>query len=222
MLTSNPNSRRTRPKLLDTNIIAGNLQRKTTHPFDLRSDDTPDRIIDSLVRGNQQFVAMRAQNITSNSQSLSAAAQGKTPLIAVLNYARLPTSIEHIFGHKFSEIFALDSAAQLPRPQEIGALEYAALFLGVKVIIILAEAIDSSLAEVSASRRQIQLETKHRKLLICDLIQADLPPTLQQKRLTRLNVSPLLCRFIATGKLRIICGEYDPARATVMLFDRSV
>jgi carbonic anhydrase len=220
MLTSNPNLRLTRPKLLDSNIVAGNLLQRTSYRnLDMRADDTPERIIELLISGNQQFVEMRAQNIEYNSLSLSAAAQGKTPSVAILNYARLPTAIENIFGHKFSEIFAIDSSQQFPSLQEISALEYAVLFLGVKAIVILDEASDPAVANddaaTAARGRQIELATRHHpRLRICERLYIE-PVTYQRARLDRLKTSPLLSQFIETGKLKIICATYDVERETV-------
>jgi carbonic anhydrase len=219
MLTSNPNLRLTRPKLLDPNIVAGNLLQRTSHDnLDIRADDTPDRIIELLISGNQKYVEMRAQHIEYNSISLSAAAQGKTPSVAVLNYARLPTAIENIFGHKFSEIFAIDSSQQFPSLQEISALEYAVLFLGVKAIVILDEASDPNNAVANAARgKQIELATRHHpRLRICERLYIE-PVTYQRARLDRLKTAPLLSQFIETGKLKIICATYDLERETVNL-----
>ena len=157
-----------------------------------------------------------ARNIQYNSLSLSAAAQGKTPSVAVLNYARLPTAIENIFGHKFSEIFAIDSSQQFPSLQEISALEYAVLFLGVKTIVILDEASGDEDAATAARGKQIELATRHNKLLICERLYIE-PITYQRARLDRLKTSPLLRQFIDTGKLKIICGTYDLERETVKL-----
>ncbi len=221
MLTSNPNPRITRPQPLDRHVVGGNLHRRIDiHHLDIRDDDPPDRVIQLLERGNQQYVEMRAQNIAYNSLSLSAAAQGKTPFVAVLNYARLPTAIENIFGHKFSEIFAIDSTQQFPSLQEISALEYAVIFLGVKAIVILDEASDVDTPELVAATaqrgKQIELATKYTKLLICERLQIE-PAKYQHARLERLKQSQVLSQFSNTGKLKIICGTYDPERETVNL-----
>ncbi len=224
MLTSNPKSRITRPKLLDPNIVAGNLQRKTSNRLDIQADDSPDRIIDLLARGNQQFVERRAQNIAYNSLALSAAAQGKTPSVAILNYVRLSTPIENIFSQKFGEIFTIDSTQPMPTAREISTLEYAVMILGVKVITILEDELDRSagaLATVneripSDNRRQITLEVKHNKIFISNRKIDDLPRD-RSTRTRTLHNSPLLQRFIEAGKLKIICGTYNSEHTTVKL-----
>jgi carbonic anhydrase len=221
MLTSNPESSTTRPRPSDPHVVGGNLPRKIDiQRLDLSGDSSPAQIIELLMRGNQQFVKMRAQSVAYNSLSLSAAAQGTTPLVAVLNYARLPTAIENIFGRKFSDIFAIDSTHQFPTLQEISALEYAVIFSGVKVIAILDEASESQQADVAqanaARGKHIELATKHAKLLICERLQIA-PATYQYARLERLKESPILRQFIDRGQLKIVCAAYEPASETVSL-----
>lgn len=216
MLTTNPNPRITRPQPSNPHVIGGNLPRRIDiQQFDIRSDYSPAQIIELLASGNQQYVKMRAQSVAYNSLSLSGVAQGTTPVVAVLNYARLPTAIENIFGRKFSDIFAIDSTQQFPTLQEISTLEYAVMFSGVKVIVILDEAIDPHTLEATRGR-QIELATKHAKLLICERLQIA-PATYQRARLERLEESPLLSRFIERGKLKIVGAAYDPQSEIVNL-----
>jgi hypothetical protein len=213
MLTSNPeSSTTTRPRPSNPHVVGGNLPRKIDiQQFDLSDDSSPAQIIELLARGNQQFVKMRAQSVAYNSMSLSAAAQGATPLVAVLNYARLPTAIENIFGRKFSEIFAIDSTQQFPTLPEISALEYAVVFSGVKVIAILDETSESEPPEPS---KQVELATKNVRFLIRERLQIE-PATYQHARLERLKQSPILRQFIDRGRLNIVCAGYEPESETV-------
>ncbi len=219
MLTTNRNPKLTRPQPIDPHIVGGNLPRRIDiKQLDLCGDHSPEQIIELLARGNQQFVNMRAQSVAYNSLSLSAAAQGVAPFVAVLNYARLPTAVENIFGHKFSEVYTIDSTQQFPTLQEMSALEYAVIFSGVKVIVILDEATESDTVDrdnaTAARGKQIELATKHARLLICERLQ--LPTaTYQRARIDRLKESPLLSQFIDRGKLKIVGAAYDPERETV-------
>jgi hypothetical protein len=218
MLTTNPNPNVTRPQPNDPHVVGGNLPRRLDiQQLDLHSDNSPAQIIELLTGGNQQYVKLRAQSVAYNSLSLSGAAQGKTPVVAVLNYARIPTAIENIFGRKFSDIFAIDSTQQFPTLQEISTLEYAVMFSGVKVIVILDEASESQPSEPLRGK-QVELATKHAKLRICERLPIE-PATYQLARLNRLKESPLLSRFIERGNLKIVCGAYDPQSEIVNLID---
>jgi hypothetical protein len=218
MLTTKPTPRITRPQPSDPHVIGGNLPRKIDlQQLDIRSDNSPAQIIELLANGNRQYVKMRAQSVAYNSLSLSGAAQGTTPVVAVLNYGRIPTAIENIFGRKFSDIFAIDSTQQFPSLQEISTLEYAVMFSGVKVIVILDEASDPHTSE-PARGKQIELATKQAKLRICERLHIE-PATYQRARLERLQESPLLSRFIERGQLKIVCGAYDRHSEVVSLID---
>ena len=218
MLTTNPNPRITRPQPNDPHVVGGNLPRRIDiQQLDIRSDNSPAQIIELLASGNQQYVKLRAQSVAYNSMSLSGAAQGTTPVVAILNYARLQTAIENIFGRKFSDIFAIDSTQQFPTLQEISTLEYAVMFSGVKVIVILDEASDPQTSEPPRAK-QIELATKHTKLRICERLNIE-PATYQRARLDRLKESPLLSRFIEHGNLKIVCGGYDPESEIVSLIN---
>lgn len=161
----------------------------------------------------KKIVELRAQQIEWNSISLSGAAQGETPLIAVLNYAQLSTPIEQIFGHKYSEIFTIASSQQLQTRQEIGGLEYAVLMLGVKVILLL----DDKTA-ATAQPQAIVLQLKDRLLSIAGRFTGQSP---QAAKLAKLKQAPLLSKFIRAGQLKIVCGIYDRDRETVEIVDRS-
>jgi carbonic anhydrase len=215
MLTTNPNPRIS-PRPSDPRVIGGNLPRRIdVQQLDIRGDNSPAQIVELLASGNQQYVKMRAQSVAYNSLSLSGVAQGTNPVVAVLNYARLPTAIENIFGRKFSDIFAIDSTQHFPTMQEMSTLEYAVMFSGVKVIVILDEASDLDTSD-RLRGKQIELATKHAKLRICERLSIA-PAIYQSARLDRLKESPLLSQFIDREKLKIVCGAYSPKSETVNL-----
>lgn len=206
--------------MLDPNIIPGGFRRHPQRDSAISADNSPDRIVELLVRGNQKFVELRERKMEYNSMSLSGAAQGETPFIAVLNYARLSTSVENIFGHKFSDIFTIDSSQPLPTPREISGLEYAVLMLGVKVILILDEDSEGSNEGSQGQSATFKLQLKDREFLISDCDSgAATVNTDRSKRLAKLMQVPLLNRFSQAGNLKIVCGVYDRDRETVRMLE---
>jgi carbonic anhydrase len=174
------------------------------------------------MRGNQQFVSMRARNVQCNSLTLSAVAQGKTPCVAILNYARISTSIESIFGQKFGEILTLDGLNRLPSPQEISVLEYGVTILGIKVITILEDEttpLERSADPVSEDKstdraKQIKVEIRNNKIWMSGRVRAETSDD-SRARATRLQDSPLLDRLVRAGQIKIIRAVYDSTQATV-------
>jgi carbonic anhydrase len=230
MAISNLQLRFTKPRLLDPEITAGNLRSKSVqNNLEIKPDHTPDQIIDLLLQGNQQFIEMRAQNINCKSICLSAVAKGKTPFVAVLNYAHLNTATENIFGQKSSELFVINLShnlsTQIPRSQEISGIEYSVTMLGVKVVVILEDEVNPHTQPLvpvfpvndnkSHDRLQdLKLEIKHNKILISDRIRS-VAKTNLLAQIARLKDSPLICRLVQTGDLRIIGGVYNSVRGTV-------
>jgi carbonic anhydrase len=230
MASSNLHLQFTKPRLLDPEITVSNLRRKSIHDrLEIKPDHTPDQIIDLLLQGNQQFVEMRAQNINGKSICLSAVAKGKTPFVAVLNYAHLETATENIFGQKFSELFVINLShnlsTQIPRPQEISGIEYGITILGIKVVVVLGDEVDPQTQPLvpvfpendrqSHDRLQdLKLEIKHNKILISDRIRSTAKTNLLAQ-IARLKDSPLICRLVQTGDLRIVGGLYNSVRGTV-------
>jgi carbonic anhydrase len=220
----------TKPTLISSDLKADSLRRKNVRDrLEIKADHTPDQIIDLLLQGNQQFIEMRSQKIDCNSICLSAVAKGKKPIVTVLNYAHLNTATENIFGQKFSEVFAINSASngsnQLPSSQEISGVEYSITMLGIKVVVILEDEIAPNPqplvpilpADDNMSNDRLQdlkLEIKHNKILISDRIRSVAKANLLAQ-IARLKDSPLICRLVQTGDLRIVGGVYNSARYTV-------
>lgn len=232
MSISNPHLRFPNSKLLNPEITVGNSRHKNTHSnLEIKPEHTPDQIIDILLQGNQQYIEMRAHNIDRKSICLSAVAQGKTPFVAVLNYAHLNTATENVFGQKSSELFVINLShnlsTQIPRSHEISGIEYSVTILGVKVVVILDDEVDSQAQTLvpllpannnkSPDRLQdLKLEIKHNKILISDRIRSAAKTNLLAQ-INRLKESPLICRLVQTGDLRIVGGVYNSVRGTVDL-----
>lgn len=212
MSNSESQQRTTRPKLLDPNIVAGNLYRKNIQQdLGIQADSTPDRIIERLVRGNNQHIEMRSQNISTNAYSLSAVAQGKTPYAAVVNYTRSTLAIEDIFGLKFGELFVINSPDRLPSIKEISAIEASVIISGVRVIILLSDELDERAIE---RYKYLKLDLKSHNIAIADRILLD-PKTNLSLRIAKLKDSPLLSRSIQAGNIKVIGGLHNADRGTV-------
>lgn len=230
MAISNLHLQFTKPRLIGADLKADSLRRKNARDrLEIKPDHTPDQIIDLLLQGNQQFIEMRSQKIDCKSICLSAVAKGNTPIVTVLNYARLNTATENIFGQKFSEVFVINSANngsnQLPSSQEISGVEYSITMLGIKVVVILEDEIAPNPqplvpilpADDNTSNdllQDLKLEIKHNKILISDRIRSVAKDRLLAQ-ISRLKDSPLICRLVQTGDLRIVGGVYNSARGTV-------
>ncbi len=172
MLTVNKSLQFPHPNLTNFNPNTVSFDdRNVLDRADIRAEDTPESILDRLVIGNQQFVELRADRLQrNNSVRLSGAAKGNNPFAAILNYAKLSTSVEELFDRKFGELFTIDSSVQTTTRKEISAIEYGVLMLGIKVIVVLVdtpkddEEIYSE--QIHHPRQPFRVEIEHNKILV--------------------------------------------------------
>jgi carbonic anhydrase len=239
MLTSNTVLPSTYPKLLTSDIETIPFQsKKVVDRLDIsqsnlaiRSNSDPNAIIDRLKIGNQQFIERLETHNSCHHQSicLSAVAQGRIPAIAVLNHAKLTTSIEEIFGQKFGELFTIDALQSLATDLELSAIEYTVIVSGIKVLVVLADRAPQPMRGRSSGdlgiyedrHKYFKLAIKPNRYLIFDLsaitterIELQMQPDLWLQ-IENLKTSPLISRSIAAGNLQIIGGLYDRERGTV-------
>jgi carbonic anhydrase len=100
------------------------------------NDASPEQIWNSLVEGNQRFVAGKpmARDIVSQRSSLE---KTQNPPVSVLSCSdsRLPS--EAIFDQGLGDLFVVRIAGNSAEPMGIGSLEFAVRILGTKVIVVL-------------------------------------------------------------------------------------
>jgi carbonic anhydrase len=185
MLTVNKSLQFSHPKSINfnPNTVSFN-DRKVLDRADIRAEDTPESVLDRLVIGNQQFVAMRAKQMRNNSVRLSGAAKGNNPFAAILNYAKLSTSAEELFDRKFGELFTLDSSVQTTTRKEISAIEYGVLLLGIKVVVVLVDAPKddeetTGEEQLHHLRQPLRVAIEHNKILVSGIA------TWEQRQLVR-------------------------------------
>ena len=102
----------------------------------LPNDASPEQIWNSLVEGNQRFVAGKpmARDIVSQRRSLE---KTQNPPVSVLSCSdsRLPS--EAIFDQGLGDLFVVRIAGNSAEPMSIGSLEFAVRILGTRVIVVL-------------------------------------------------------------------------------------
>jgi carbonic anhydrase len=221
LTTTHPNLKFTHPSLLKSTV-------PPIDPAATKSDRSPEAIVDRLIQGNQTFIKLQGGQPQQPSIRLSAVAKGDTPVAAVLNYARITTTTEELFGQKFGELFVINAPGQLTNCQEISGIEYGVLILGISVVVVLGGATGNqkqvaTAKENSPSRVKVAIE---RNKIIISGRTAQTPETAAAEaktnildRVARLKAAPLLARFIQAGDLKIVAGLYDENQGSVTILD---
>lgn len=99
---------------------------------------TFDSALSALKEGNQRFAAAEARHPHQDGElRLKLAAEGQTPLAAVLACSDSRAPVELLFDLGFGDLFIVRAAGQVAGPDQIGSIEYAVEHLGVPLVLVL-------------------------------------------------------------------------------------
>jgi len=103
-------------------------------PNDTPAD--PDAALARLMRGNRRFVRGRAKHPVDSDERRRASVGTQTPFAAVLACADSRVPPEIIFDQGLGDLFVVRVAGNIPGPDEIASLAYAAEHVGVDLILV--------------------------------------------------------------------------------------
>jgi carbonic anhydrase len=122
-------------------LLAGGLEIALPPEVRAQSVLTPDAALAELMAGNERFVTRR---ITSDAQDLAILKQNNAekqePFAAVLSCADSRVPVELVFDQTIGHIFVTRIAGNFATSEIIASLEYGALVLGTKVILVMGHA----------------------------------------------------------------------------------
>jgi carbonic anhydrase len=179
---------------------------------------TPDESIKALLEGNKRFVQRRRTNPRQDSVRLAEVAETQKPFAAILSCADSRVPSEIVFDQGFGDLFVCRVAGNVATPEEIGSLEFGALILGTKVIMVMGH---ERCGAVSATIKGTQVPGQIGSLL--DAIKPAVARSQGQPgdrvenvckanvlvQIEKLKSSPVLAQLIQEKKLKIIGGYYD-------------
>jgi carbonic anhydrase len=187
---------------------------------------TPDAALKELMSGNERFAGGR---MTSFEQDLAILKQNtiakQEPFAAVLSCADSRVPVELIFDQTIGHVFVTRVAGNVITPEIVASLEYGALVLGPKVILVMGHA---SCGAVKASIEgkevpgQISALFPHLQPAV-DKSGPDLEATTKtnakmQAALLR-ESSTVIAGMTKEGKVKVIACYYDIGTGKVTLLD---
>jgi len=140
---SNENSRRKFLQLTMGGAVAGlvsaaGMEFLNPAPALAQSQLTPEEALKELIEGNKRFVAGCLTSFKENLAILrNHTSELQQPFAAVLACADSRVPVELIFDQTIGHIFVTRVAGNFVTPEIIGSLEYGALVLGTKVILVM-------------------------------------------------------------------------------------
>jgi carbonic anhydrase len=112
--------------ILTTNILTADEQKKLT----------PALVIDSLKKGNKEYVEDRLV-VRNTSARIRNAALGQYPAAVVLSCMDSRVPVEDVFHKGIGDLFVIRVAGNIINPDILGSMEYGCKASGAKVIVVL-------------------------------------------------------------------------------------
>jgi len=185
---------------------------------------TPDAALQELMAGNQRFTSGR---MTSREQDLAIlkqnTAEKQEPFAGILSCADSRVPVELIFDQTIGHIFVTRVAGNVVTPEIIASLEYGALVLGTKVILVMGHASCGAVKATIQGKEvpgQISALYPHIQPAIDqagpNLDAATRANTKIQAALLR-ESSTVIAGLVKEGKLKVVAAHYDIANGSVTL-----
>lgn len=206
--------------VVGTGVITAGLNSKWAFPEPAlaQNDMTPDHALQRLMEGNQRFINGKRQNPHQDRTRLAEVAKTQKPFASILSCADSRVPSEIIFDQGFGDLFICRVAGNIATPEEIGSLEFGALVLGAKLIMVMGH---ERCGAVDATIKGAQVPGRIASLI--DAIKPSLRNLDSQKgdrlenaikanvlyQIEKLKSSPVLSQLIQEGKLKIVGGYYD-------------
>jgi carbonic anhydrase len=185
---------------------------------------TPEESLQHLMEGNARFAADKLGNLGQSLNILRhRTVEKQEPFAAVLSCADSRVPVELVFDQTIGQLFVARVAGNFTTPEIIGSLEYGALVLGTKAILVLGH---SSCGAVSATMKgapvpgQISSLFSHIQPAV-DMAGGNLETAVKENAKIQAGLladsSPVLSGLVKEGKLKIVAGYYDLATGKVDL-----
>jgi len=194
----------------------------STSQLRAQSSLTPDGALQELMDGNARMVSGKMTSIEHDLKVLKEHnADKQEPFAAVLACADSRVPVELIFDQTIGHIFVTRVAGNMITPEIIASLEYGAIVLGTKVILVLGHTNCGAVKAAIAGKEvpgQISTLYTHIQPAI-DQAGPDPAAAIKanaelQARLLR-ESSPVIAPLVKENKLKVVAGVYDIATGKV-------
>jgi len=207
-----------------TSLLAGGFELASPSQARAQSTLTPDAALDELTEGNKRFTSGR---MTAHEHDLAILKQHteekQEPFAAVLSCADSRVPVELAFDQTIGHIFVTRVAGNFVTPEIIGSLEYGALVLGAKVILVMGH---SNCGAVKATIQgkevpgQISTLFPHIQPAV-DQAGSNLESAIKanaqiQAKLLR-ESSTVISGLVKAGKVKVVAGYYDLGTGSMTL-----
>ena|SRR6185312_9424536 len=187
---------------------------------------TPDDALRYLKEGNERFATDQLAALGKSLNILRRhTVDGQQPFACVLACADSRVPVELIFDQTIGHLFVARVAGNFLTPEIIGTLEYGAVILETKVILVLGH---SSCGAVTATMKADAVPGQISSLFsyirpAVARANGDIETAVKENARMQAGLlaesSPVLAERVKEGKLKIVAGYYDLATGRVSLLD---
>jgi carbonic anhydrase len=196
----------------------------TPRPLLSQTELTPDAALQELMAGNKRYTGRR---ITSFQEDLSIlrqnTAEKQEPFAAVLSCADSRVPVEIIFDQIIGHVFVTRVAGNVVTPEIIASLEYGAIVLGTKVILVLGHGNCGAVKAAIQGKEvpgQISALFAHIQRAVDEAgsnLNAAIDANAQYQSVLLSKSSPVISNLIKDNKLKVVAGRYDVVGGGVTL-----
>ena len=179
------------------------------------ADLTPAQALARLMEGNRRFAAGRARGPHRSLARVRETAPDQKPFASLLSCADSRVPVELVFDQGFGDLFVVRNAGNVATAEEFASLEYGALVLGAKLLMVLGHSSCGAVKATIAGKDvpgQISSIFQH----IAPAVRAgggDLAKVVAENVRIQAGLlgaaSPVLTGLVQQGKLAIVAGVYD-------------
>ena len=187
---------------------------------------SPDTALKELMDGNQRYIDGRGTAHENDLELLHAkAAEGQEPFAAVLSCADARVPVELIFDQTIGHIFVCRVAGNITTPEIMASLEFGAVVLGTRVIMVLAHgqcgAVKATIGGAAVPGQISVLYSAIRPAV--DEAGPDLEATSKANAQYHAKIlreaSPVIAGLLNENKIKVVAGYYNVATGKVTLLD---
>ena len=106
------------------------------HSVTEQSNLTPEKVIEILKQGNEDFINNRL-TVKNNTERIRNAAKGQSPIAVILSCLDSRVPVEDIFHCGIGDIFVARVAGNIVNSDILGSMEFACKVFGVRLILVM-------------------------------------------------------------------------------------
>jgi carbonic anhydrase len=204
--------------MLAASIAPALLQAKAANAQEL-SEITPDAALKKLMQGNQRYIQQKRTFPDQARSRIVEVAQGQHPFATILACSDSRVAPEIIFDQGLGNLFDIRVAGNFLDDVVLGNMEYAAVELGVPLLVILGhercgavkaaldgKAVPGHISTLVAAIKPAVDTTKNQLGDAWDnAVRANVKMNVKKLK----SLSPILAEAVKAGKLKVVGGRYD-------------